>query len=588
MKTKYYLFLFFLFFSFNTPNLFSQKKLILRPDGDTGKDAMVWNGNSFDDYANRNFGDNERLYAHAWTNSGIPDVTRSLLDFDLSQIPAGATIISAKLSLHFYTDLDAFFGEHHGENAGKVSQVTSAWEEGTVTWNTQPTYTTANQVSFSKVVGSNDLVNIDITTLVEAMLVNPANNHGLMFQLATESQYRALAFASSDYHEAGQRPKLEIVYTQALSELTLQPDASAGKDAMVWNGNSFDDYANRNYGDNERLYAHSWTNSGIRDVSRSLLDFDLSQLPSDAIIISAKLSLYFYTDLDAFFGEHHGSNSGKVNRVTSAWEEGTVTWNTQPTYTFANQVSFSSVQDKDDLVDVDITALIKDILNNPANGHGIMYQLATESPYRALAFASSDFSDATKHPKLVIQYASAGEICPDEIGLHDTNANGVYSAKHSIESDVVINMEENTTLLAEIVSLKAGFHVMPLMGSTFLAQSESCGVSNELRERPQFNFIQPQTGTVKILNSAPTLSLSPNPFVGETILNFELPKSSNVTVQVFSISGSLISTLIDNREFSSGTHSISYNNQIDYKGMLFFVLQTEKGRIVSKGIQHGN
>lgn len=60
---------------------------------------------------------------------GFPEVKRFLLRFPLDQIPAGATITSAKLSL-FVTNSSAF--------AGNVHAINGNWSEGTVTWSTSP------------------------------------------------------------------------------------------------------------------------------------------------------------------------------------------------------------------------------------------------------------------------------------------------------------------------------------------------------------------------------------------------------------------------------------------------------------------
>jgi len=56
---------------------------------------------------------------------------------------------------------------------------------------------------------------------------------------------------------------------------------------------------------------------------RSLLRFDLSQIPSGATVTDATLEVYAY--------RYEGSNTFQFYRATEPWEE-TVTWNTQPSY----------------------------------------------------------------------------------------------------------------------------------------------------------------------------------------------------------------------------------------------------------------
>ena len=64
----------------------------------------------------------------------------------------------------------------------------------------------------------------------------------------------------------------------------------------------------------------------------------------------------------------------------------------------------------------------------------------------------------------------------------------------------------------------------------------------------------------------------PNPFNPQTTIRFALPKSSTVSVKIFNISGKLVKTLVKNRKYNSGTHSLVW------KGT------NEKGLAVSSGI----
>ncbi len=51
----------------------------------------------------------------------------------------------------------------------------------------------------------------------------------------------------------------------------------------------------------------------------------------------------------------------------------------------------------------------------------------------------------------------------------------------------------------------------------------------------------------------------PNPFNPTTNLNYNLPKTAEVTIKIYNVLGSEISTLVDNEIQSSGAHSISWN-----------------------------
>lgn len=193
----------------------AQTTIILQPDAIEGKDAYL-RSLSPDD----NFGTHPDLSAHAWTNGGNEVIARGIIDFDLSGIPAGATINAARLSLYSYYS-PAQFGAHSilgGSNGSTISRVTSAWEEHTVTWNNQPSTTTQNQVFLPASTNSiQDYLNIDATNLVQDMIDDPTNSHGFLFKLVTEQYYRRMLFASSDNADPSLHPKLEIRYSIATS-----------------------------------------------------------------------------------------------------------------------------------------------------------------------------------------------------------------------------------------------------------------------------------------------------------------------------------------------------------------------------------
>src|ERR1043165_6786918 len=81
----------------------------------------------------------DQINANAWTYLSVPGFERSLLEFDLTSIPVGATITSAHLNLYnnFYCNNDAYQnGEHShitNSNESWLQRVTSAWSENSAT-----------------------------------------------------------------------------------------------------------------------------------------------------------------------------------------------------------------------------------------------------------------------------------------------------------------------------------------------------------------------------------------------------------------------------------------------------------------------
>ncbi|MEY4604181.1 MAG: hypothetical protein RIT43_1473 [Bacteroidota bacterium] len=194
--------------------------------------------------------------------------------------------------------------------------------------------------------------------------------------------------------------------------LTLQPDAVSGKDAFI---NSLQPTTPS--GASQDLSAIAWTNSGSPVTVRGLIKFDLSSIPQGSLVNSATLYLYHNPSSSNTSAQHQslsGSNEGVIRRITSEWDENTVNWNTQPTATAVNEVGIpQSVSATQDYV-LDVTPLVQDMVSFPTSSFGFQIRLVTEDYYRSLIFASSDQSDPTNHPKLVVNYTDVSGI--EELG----------------------------------------------------------------------------------------------------------------------------------------------------------------------------
>jgi hypothetical protein len=158
---------------------------------------------------------------------------------------------------------------------------------------------------------------------------------------------------------------------------------------------------------NTEIPIGSWTVNSTPVNYRAYLKMDYT-VPANATINSAKLSLYAMphpigsNNVDAHFGT---DNAFSIQRITSAWTASTTTWNSQPSATTTNQVVVpTSTSATQDAIDIDVTQLVKDMQQN--DNYGFSMRLLTENYYNIRQYASSYNSDATKRPKLVIQYTN--------------------------------------------------------------------------------------------------------------------------------------------------------------------------------------
>jgi len=154
------------------------------------------------------------LDAAAWTIAGATTYIRGAFRFDMSSIPANATIVSAKLtlySIHDPTNGDLVNANSGTNNAMYIRRIISYWDGNTVTWQTQPATTTSDQLSIPHTNQSFlDLVDLDVKTMVDAMRTN--GNHGFMISLQNETIYNIRQFCSPFHVDATKHPKLVIVY----------------------------------------------------------------------------------------------------------------------------------------------------------------------------------------------------------------------------------------------------------------------------------------------------------------------------------------------------------------------------------------
>lgn len=149
-----------------------------------------------------------------WTINGVPFTVRNLLKFDLSSIPANATIESAQLIMYSDTiplNGDLIHANYGIDNSVLIQQAATSWEAFTLTWFNQPAGLTDNQV----IVPSTDQpflnINVNVKDLVSAMVKNNTN-YGFKLSLVNEVLYTSRIFCSSYYSDASRHPRLIVKY----------------------------------------------------------------------------------------------------------------------------------------------------------------------------------------------------------------------------------------------------------------------------------------------------------------------------------------------------------------------------------------
>lgn len=206
-------------------------------------------------------------------------------------------------------------------------------------------------------------------------------------------------------------PVVDPINTNEPISLSLKPDAAKGKDTEIATNAFHADTLV--HGTTPYMAAEVWTSGSFSQTQRGLIDFDLSAIPSGAKISKATLVLYADTTEIIHGGGtkanngHNttsGSNAWVVKRITSNWDESTVTWISQPTTDNTSIINMPASTSRSETYSVDVTQFITDQLASPSKYYGFMYNLLNESAYRSVVFCTSDHQYSSLHPELNITY----------------------------------------------------------------------------------------------------------------------------------------------------------------------------------------
>ncbi len=459
------------------------------------EDADIFSRN---DQKNVNFGDKTTVNPLSWTwdSDRLGQGTfRSLLKPSLADLPAYQKIIKVELYL-YHTD-GGWAGHPYsnqnislsGRNSARIYPVSSAWEENNVTWNTQPGISNNLSATIPASTSKTQDYIIDVTELFINLLNSP-DNFGWMIMLDHESPYRQLIFASSENSNPAIRPMLKMTYSANCKEITTKLYSTA--DANIFSRN---DQVNINYGTQPTISPLAWTwNTDNLDEGymRSYINFEFNEIPANADILSANLHL-FHASTGGFAGppysNYHtslnGKNAASIYKVSSEWDESTITWNNKPG--FDNHVSALIPESQNSTQDYTINVINLFTGNNP---YGWMIKFDDEDPYKQLLFGSREHTDIAKHPYIEVTYSSCLILNTDnqiftntkDLTVFPNPSNTIFhidlNTNEKIKSIEILNLSGEVILIREgnssqinAETLKPGTYLLKVAGEhTILTQ----------------------------------------------------------------------------------------------------------------------
>ncbi len=252
------------------------------------------------------------------------------------------------------------------------------------------------------------------------------------------------------------------VFVNSTFSLVAQPDAETGKDVSIQEDGLVSP---------DEPYLSLVINDGYADF-RSLLEFDLSAIPSEAIIESAELALYYAPSTQIINTRPTDPPSESVSigvqfwveRITNSWDTPSVSWNNQPVTTDINRAGFSASDASfKDYEQINVTDLIGDMLADPTNSHGFLLKLEAAQSSEAVYFWSSEYLEISKRPKLSVTF-SMPKPAPEIIEVEATicanetyDLNGVMVNTTGTHKDTIISDCVDSIWILDLVVLDTFF-----------------------------------------------------------------------------------------------------------------------------------
>ncbi len=267
---------------------------------------------------------------------------------------------------------------------------------------------------------------------------------------------------------------------------TLYPDI----DALVRYYYGDPQSVNTNHGDAGHIKGMAWTHGGIFAVYRTFIKFDLTAIQQGAEILNATYKLYglkhnhyhlYNTDNGCFL----------MQPVSEPWEEHGITWNNQPAVDSTDNIYLPRSGYGTQNYDVDVTGFIQNWINGSEN-NGMRLSLKIEERYRQLTFASSDYSDPSKHPVLTITYVPppVTQLRAGDCDIESVDFTQTLYADTAIEGvmyDFTV-LDENNNGIGQVIT---GNHYFSLSD---LEDTLSYGTTYKVAIKIQYNNIWGEYG----------------------------------------------------------------------------------------------
>ncbi len=151
-------------------------------------------------------------------------------------------------------------------------------------------------------------------------------------------------------------------------------------------------------GTNYDLWSHMYVGNGDLGITRPLLEFDLTNIPSSSTISSANITVLNTQVWSA------QTPVVEAHRITQDWDASTVTWTTKPEIGGVDGSITASNSTGPYSWNIPITDLVQDWYDGTQDNYGVALKYADENLTTREVLSTNDIYDQSNHPHLTINY----------------------------------------------------------------------------------------------------------------------------------------------------------------------------------------
>lgn len=378
-----------------------------------------------------------RYYSDDWDRTGttFDQPARSFLKFSLASIPASTTITNASLKAYYYQRTD-FGTNNDNSNYAVVDHIEDYGTLDSSDWNINA-YST-NVGSSNWLTGTTPMGwrTLTVTEQIQNDLAAGRSNSAYRIKMANESGSKG-DWYSLRSNESTLKPYLSITFSGTLTgQFTLNSTDDVWKSTSSPNTNGKTSVNYTGY-------------SGDTSLIRSIFKFDLGNVPPNAYVNNATLSLY-QTDINTVPSEFT-----VYPLLTDFSENNVLSWQVFDNYYKTPAATGMPFSTTGNWINVDVTSHAQEIVDNSSSRQLLLLAKSTlEKPtgaawYSYFGYASNNNPNMSIRPKVNITYSFADlPVKPASVTLVPQSSSVMqvnWQDSSTNESGFLIDKSENGT-----------------------------------------------------------------------------------------------------------------------------------------------